>query len=188
MLTVKWISRICPANIYVMLYNIRSNLALRTDIKLELPKSSRYSYKLHYESGKWRYSPAATCSAISSHYFLHCRQIGRRCCFKAYLTSIKDLTPPATAPNCIEYERSITSLTTKISNRKRNAGREYFKCKFRDKFYYFSDIRDNDPKNSPCHYGILSKMQVSFLDWKDVTIMMSIEMPKNGRLYWMRTS
>ena len=53
------------------------------------------------------------------------------------------------------------SLTTRASNRKGNAKREYFKYKPCDKFHCFSDTRGNDPRNPPCHYGISSKMQVS---------------------------
>jgi hypothetical protein len=95
------------------------SIPLRTDIESELPRSSRHSYKLHYESGRWRccvgfdrsissrttastsFSPPACLRRLPPRaalslptHFLHCRQVGRRCCFKACLTSTKDLTHP----------------------------------------------------------------------------------------------
>jgi hypothetical protein len=69
--------------------------------------------------------------------------------------------PPATAPNCIICGRLTTLLTTRASNLKGNAVREYFKCNPCKKFHCFSDTRGNDPRNPLCRCGASSITQIS---------------------------
>ena len=69
--------------------------------------------------------------------------------------------PPATAPNCRVCNRRTTRLITRVSNRKGNANRPYYKCIQCDKFQRFDDDRGNDPRNPLCLCQTPSKQQVA---------------------------
>lgn len=68
---------------------------------------------------------------------------------------------PDTAPDCYKCGKPSILRITRISNRKGNARRPYYKCQSCDKFLVFKDERGNDPRNPPCHCRVSSKMQIA---------------------------
>jgi hypothetical protein len=69
--------------------------------------------------------------------------------------------PSATPPNCRNCHKLTTLFITRVSNRKGNAHRPYYKCRHCAQFQRFDDQRGNSPNNPPCHCNAASKMQVS---------------------------
>ena len=70
-------------------------------------------------------------------------------------------SPPTTAPDCRQCGGPSFLLKTRSSNRNGNAGRPYYKCLLCNKFLVFNDVRGNNVRNPPCHFGASSKMQIS---------------------------
>ncbi|PVH72070.1 hypothetical protein DL98DRAFT_611883 [Cadophora sp. DSE1049] len=71
---------------------------------------------------------------------------------------------PATAPKCRSCQSQTVRRVTRVSNRKGNANRPYYKCISCDKFRCFDDDRGNDPSNPPCFCLVPSRQQVAGLD------------------------
>ncbi|CAG8372100.1 unnamed protein product [Penicillium salamii] len=69
--------------------------------------------------------------------------------------------PPQVAPRCPRCQRTGKMETTRPSNRKGNAGRDYYKCHPCNKFLVFVDYRGNDPSNPLCHCRASSKTQMA---------------------------
>ncbi|KAF2688904.1 hypothetical protein K458DRAFT_293711, partial [Lentithecium fluviatile CBS 122367] len=70
--------------------------------------------------------------------------------------------PPAqTPPDCFRCGRPSRRFITRETNRKKNAGLPYDKCKRCWKFLGFADEQGNDPNNPPCCCGVSSKRQVA---------------------------
>jgi hypothetical protein len=70
-------------------------------------------------------------------------------------------SPSATPPNCRSCNQLTTLFITRVSNRKGNARRPYYKCSHCAQFQRFNDQRGNSLNNPPCHCNVPSKMQVS---------------------------
>lgn len=69
--------------------------------------------------------------------------------------------PTPTIPKCIKCNKPTTFSITRLSNRKGNGGRPYYKCIPCKKFSCFADDRGNDRSNPQCHCGLKSRRQVS---------------------------
>lgn len=77
------------------------------------------------------------------------------------LTMVALVPGPSSPPRCCGCSKLGSLEITRASNRKKNAGRPYYKCHGCRKFLCFADERGNDATNPDCNCGVSSKRQMS---------------------------